>query len=52
VAPRTRRYSPKPPFNDMRVRQAMNYAVNWEEMHNTLYTGLGTLAASPTLVPR
>jgi peptide/nickel transport system substrate-binding protein len=37
----------KPPFSDMRVRQAMNYAVNSEEMHNTLYKGLGTLAASP-----
>jgi len=40
----------KPPFSDNRVRQAMNYAVNLEEMHSTLYKGLGTLAASP-LVP-
>jgi peptide/nickel transport system substrate-binding protein len=40
----------KPPFNDVRVRQAMNYAVNTAEMHATLYKGYGTLATSP-LVP-
>ncbi len=36
-----------PMFQDVRVRQAMAYAVNREEMLQALYRGLGTVAQSP-----
>ena len=36
----------KPPFNDVRVRQAMNHAVNWEQIVRTLYRGYGTRLAT------
>ncbi len=34
------------PFDDVRIRQAMNYAVNKEEMIGALYAGLGTVMNS------
>ena len=36
-----------PMFQDVRVRQAMAYAVNRDEMLQALYRGLGTVAQSP-----
>jgi peptide/nickel transport system substrate-binding protein len=36
-----------PVFQDVRVRQAMAYAINREEMLQALYKGLGTVAQSP-----
>jgi peptide/nickel transport system substrate-binding protein len=37
----------KAPFNDPRVRQAMNYAVNREEINNFLYKGVAVLSTNP-----
>jgi ABC-type transport system substrate-binding protein len=37
----------KKPFDDVRVRQAMNYAVNREEMSATLYKGSGIVSVTP-----
>jgi peptide/nickel transport system substrate-binding protein len=37
----------KPPFNDVRVRQAMNYAVNKKAIVDNLLKGTGTLAINP-----
>lgn len=37
----------KLPFNDIRVRWAMNYAVNIPEIVDTLYLGKGTVFAGP-----
>jgi peptide/nickel transport system substrate-binding protein len=31
----------KPPFNDIRVRKAINYAINWEEIISNVYNGYG-----------
>ncbi len=35
------------PFQDKRVRQAMNYAVNTEELANSIYQGIATQASQP-----
>lgn len=32
----------KPPFNDVKVRQAVNYAVNWEAILKAVYRGYAT----------
>jgi len=37
----------KPPFTDVRVRQALNYAVNKDEINRQLFKGLGRVANSP-----
>jgi peptide/nickel transport system substrate-binding protein len=37
----------KPPFNDVRVRRAVNHAVNREGIIHALYRGLGSVAAGP-----
>ena len=37
----------KPPFNDKRVRQAMNYAVNKQAIVDNILRGTGTLAINP-----
>ncbi|MFQ6618402.1 MAG: ABC transporter substrate-binding protein, partial [Fidelibacterota bacterium] len=37
----------KPPFNDVRVRKAANYAVNKEEIVKFLMKGRGTVASGP-----
>ncbi len=34
----------EPPYNDQRVRQALNYAVNKEEMVEQLFAGVGAVA--------
>ncbi len=39
----------KPPFNDARVRQAMNHAVNWDQILKTIYRGYGTRLATAFL---
>lgn len=39
----------KPPFNDVRVRQAMNYAIDWEQILKTIYRGTGTRLATAFL---
>jgi peptide/nickel transport system substrate-binding protein len=31
----------RPPFNDIRVRKAINYAINWDEIINNVYNGYG-----------
>jgi peptide/nickel transport system substrate-binding protein len=36
----------KPPFNDVRVRLAMNYAINWDEILKTVYGGGATRLAT------
>src|SRR5207244_490677 len=43
----------KPPFDDQRVRQAMNYAVNWDSIIANVSGGLGERvgAMSATTVP-
>jgi peptide/nickel transport system substrate-binding protein len=33
-----------PPYNDIRVRKALNYAVNKQEMVDTLFRGIGAVA--------
>ena len=37
----------KPPFDDVRVRQALNYAVNKDEIIGTALGGLGAVAKTP-----
>lgn len=37
----------KPPFNDVRVRQAMNYAINRELINKALFGGKAILCAGP-----
>ena len=37
----------KPPFNDVRMRQAMNYAIDREKILRTFMEGRGTLANGP-----
>jgi peptide/nickel transport system substrate-binding protein len=37
----------KAPLNDANLRRAMNYAVNKQEIVDTIYAGLGTVAISP-----
>lgn len=32
----------RPPFNDVKVRQALNYAVNWEAILKSVYRGYAT----------
>jgi peptide/nickel transport system substrate-binding protein len=32
----------KPPFNDVRVRQAINYAIDWQSILKDIYGGYGT----------
>lgn len=36
----------KPPFDDVRVRLAMNYAINWDEILKTVYGGGATRLAT------
>jgi peptide/nickel transport system substrate-binding protein len=36
----------KPPFNDIRVRKAINYAINWDEIISNVYNGYGYRLAS------
>ena len=35
-----------PPFNDIRVRKAINYAINWDEIISNVYNGYGYRLAS------
>lgn len=37
----------KAPFDDVRVRQAINYAINKEAIYQVVYQGTGTIAAAP-----
>lgn len=37
----------KEPFNDVRVRQAINYAINREAIVKAIYAGLGKVAKNP-----
>jgi peptide/nickel transport system substrate-binding protein len=37
----------KSPLNDANLRRAMNYAINKQEIVDTIYAGLGTVAISP-----
>jgi len=37
----------KPPLNDPNLRRAINYAVNKQEIVDTIYAGTGTVAVSP-----
>lgn len=37
----------KAPFDNVKVRQAMNYAVNREEINNFLYKGVAVLSTNP-----
>ena len=37
----------KAPLNDANLRQAMNYAVNKQEIFDTIYAGLGSVAITP-----
>ena len=37
----------KAPFDDVRVRQAMNYAVNRQEINDFLYKGVAVLSTNP-----
>jgi peptide/nickel transport system substrate-binding protein len=39
--------SSRPPFNDQRVRQAMNYAIDKQALINTLLGGNGTVLPAP-----
>ena len=39
----------KPPFNDVRVRQAMNHAINWDQILKTIYRAYGTRLATAFL---
>lgn len=39
----------KPPFNDVRVRRAMNHAINWGQILKTIYRGYGTRLATTFL---
>jgi len=37
----------RPPFNDILVRQAVNYAINVEEILSTIFVGRGQMAGGP-----
>lgn len=37
----------KAPFDDVRVRQAINYAIDKEAIYNVVYQGTGTIAEAP-----
>lgn len=39
----------RPPFNDVRVRQALNYAINWDEILRSIYRGYGQRLATAFL---
>lgn len=40
-------HTEKAPFNDKRVRQAVNYAINKDPLVKVIYQGLATLASNP-----
>ncbi|HBY93914.1 MAG TPA: hypothetical protein DEP84_08065 [Chloroflexi bacterium] len=41
----------EPPFNDKRVRQALNYAVNKQEIVDTLFAGIGAVPPTGVVNP-
>jgi peptide/nickel transport system substrate-binding protein len=42
----TRLNNKKSPFNDVRVRKTINYAINWDEIIANVYNGYGNRLAT------